>query len=123
MRDICHLYRHEPALYEKQFSEAGFEWHDLTHRDECVMIFRRMGEDPEEDLLIVLNMTPVVRWDWKIKIKGKSEWKEIFNSDNKKYWGTGDVYNPDIKITSLNKKENYLELNVHLPALAAIVLK
>ncbi len=123
VRDILHLYKSEPALYEKQFLVEGFEWHDLQHRNECVIVYRRKGEHPKDDLLIILNMTPVVRMNWKIQVRGKSEWKEIFNSDSKIYWGTGDVYNPDIKALVLDKKEPFLELNVHLPALGAIVLK
>jgi 1,4-alpha-glucan branching enzyme len=123
VRDILHLYKDEPALYEKQFSADGFEWVDLHHRNECVIVYRIRGEKPKDDLLIILNMTPVVRMDWKIQVKGKSDWKEIFNSDNKKYWGTGDVYNPDIKSLMIDKKEKFVEINVHLPALGAIVLK
>ncbi len=123
VKDVCHLYKNEPALYEKQFSPEGFEWHDLDHRNECVIVYRRKGGKPKDDLLIILNMTPVVRMNWKIQVKGKSSWKEIFNSDDKKYWGTGDVYNPDIAITMLDKKEKFVEVNVHLPALSAVVLK
>ena len=123
VRDILHLYKEEPALYEKQFSPEGFEWHDLNHRNECVIIYRRKGEHSKDDLLIILNMTPVVRMNWKIRVRGKTEWREIFNSDNKKYFGTGDVYNPDIKAQTIDKKEKFIEMNLHLPALGAIVLK
>ena len=90
------LYREQPALYEKQFSPDGFEWIDLSHRSQSVVVYRRKGEKPEDDVVIVLNFTPTVRRDWKIKLKGKEKWKEIFNSDWKEYWGTGDVYNPEI---------------------------
>ena len=123
VKDLCHLYKNEPALYEKQFSPEGFEWHDLDHRNECVIVYRRKGEKPKDDLLIILNMTPVVRKNWKIHVKGKSSWKEIFNSDDKKYWGTGDIYNPDISVTMVDKTEKFVEINVHLPALSAVVLK
>jgi 1,4-alpha-glucan branching enzyme len=110
-------------MYEKQFSIDGFEWIDLNHRQESVIVYRRKGIDPKNDLLVVLNLTPVVRRDWKIQAYGKKEWKEVFNSDLEKYWGTGDVFNPDIKVTPLEDSENQFELTVHLPPLAAIVLK
>lgn len=123
VRDLCLLYRNEPALYEKQFVSEGFEWIDLNHRAECVIVFRRKGKNSKDDLVIILNMTPVVRWDWKLQLSGKDSWKEIFNSDHKKYWGTGDVFNPDPTINLLDKEKKQLEITVHLPALAAIVLK
>lgn len=123
VKALCELYSSEPALYEKQFDRDGFEWVDLNHRDECVICYKRKGNKAKDDVLIILNMTPVVRMNWKVRVHGKDEWKEIFNSDEKKYWGTGDVYNPDIAVKIIDKKEPLAELTVHLPALSAIVLK
>lgn len=123
VRDLNNLLRGEPALYENQFNIYGFEWVDLNHPAECVVAYRRKGKDPANDLLIILNLTPVVRTDWKVYTYGKSKWREIFNSDDKKYWGTGNIYNPEILTTSLDKNDNMYEINVHLPPLGAIVLK
>jgi 1,4-alpha-glucan branching enzyme len=123
LKDLCGLYRNEPALHQLQFDMGGFEWIDLGHREESVIVFRRKGKDPADDVLMVLNMTPEVRNDWKIEVRGKAEWKEIFNSDDKKYWGTGNVFNPEPLITVKNKKEMICELTVHLPPLAGIILK
>ena len=121
--DLNKLLRSEPALYEKQFSMGGFEWVDLNHRQECVIVFRRLGLKPENDLLIILNMTPTVHRDWKVYANGKQSWTEIFNSDLKKYWGTGNVFNPDIQTKLVDKNESRYEINVHLPPLGAIVLR
>jgi 1,4-alpha-glucan branching enzyme len=123
VRDLNKLLRNEPAMYENQFNIYGFEWVDLNHPAECVVVYRRKGKDPENDLLIILNLTPVARYDWKVYTHGKSQWREIFNSDAKHYWGTGDVFNPEIITTPLEKNDNMYEINVHLPPLGAIVLK
>ncbi len=121
--DLNKLLRDEPALYENQFTVYGFEWIDLNHRAESVIVYRRKGEKPKNDLLIILNLTPEVRRDWKVYANGKSEWTEIFNSDAKKYWGTGNVFNPEILTTLVDKKEKRYEINLHLPPLGVIVLK
>jgi len=117
------LLREEPALYKNQFNIYGFEWVDLNHRAESVIVYRRKGETEEDDLLVVLNMTPVVRNDWDIYIQDKTYSKEIFNSDDKKYWGTGDVYNPDIRCELVDEESNTYKITVNLPPLAGIVLK
>ncbi|MEI9807694.1 MAG: hypothetical protein WDO16_07355 [Bacteroidota bacterium] len=39
--DLNQLLRNEPALYENQFNIHGFEWIDLNHREESVIVFRR----------------------------------------------------------------------------------
>ena len=72
-------------LYEKQFEPEGFEWVDLNHRSESVIVYKRKGKKHKDDVLVILNMTPVVRHDWEIYAHGKSEWKEIFNSDERIY--------------------------------------
>ena len=123
VRDLCHLLRAEPALYQKQFAAGGFEWVDLDHRPESVIAYRRKGLDPADDIIVILNMTPVVRPNWKLYTYGKKAWKEIFNSDDKKYWGTGDVYNPALVVVPVDKNPYLSEINIHLPALGAVVLK
>lgn len=121
--NLNELYKTEPALFQLQFSPEGFEWIDLSHREEGVIAYRRKGKKAKDDLLIILNLTTVVRRDWKVTIDGKAKWKEIYNSDEKKYWGTGETYNPAIVCTLIDKDPKTYELNVHLPPLAAIVLK
>lgn len=123
VRDLCHLLKAEPALYQQQFMAGGFEWVDLNHRPESVVAYRRKGLSAAEDIIVILNMTPVVRLNWKLHTYGKKAWKEIFNSDDKKYWGTGDVYNPAPVVTPVDKNPYLSEINVHLPALGAVVLK
>ena len=122
VRDLNKLLRGQPALYENQFSMYGFEWVDLRHRDEGVIVYRRKGKEAANDVLIILNMTPIVRRDWKVYTREKSVWAEIFNSDDRKYWGTGDTNNPAIPVKGTGE-EGWYELTVHLPPLGAIVLK
>lgn len=123
VKDLNELYKKEPALHQLQFSPGGFEWVDLNHRSESVIAYRRKGKKPANDLLVVLNMTPVERRDWKLRVQGKSVWKEVFNSDDKKYWGTGDVFNPEPTATLVDKKNKVYEINIHLPALGGIVFR
>ncbi|HAK12917.1 MAG TPA: 1,4-alpha-glucan branching protein GlgB [Chitinophagaceae bacterium] len=123
VKQLNELYRNEPALYEKQFQPDGFEWGDLNHRSDSVVSYIRKGLKPKDDVLVILNLTPVVRNDWEVYVQGKSTWKEVFNSDRKEYWGTGDVYNPSITATLHDKASKTYLLKVHLPALSAVVLR
>ncbi len=123
VKDLNHLYATEPALYEKQFEMDGFEWIDLNHRNESVIVFKRKGKKIKDNLLIILNMTPVVHMDWKVYTSDKDEWQEVFNSDRKIYQGSGDVLNPSPTVTLVDKKNKVFEINVHLPALGAVILK
>ena len=124
VRDLNLLLRAEPALYEKQFQIGGFAWVDLNHRSESVIVYKRSTDDPEKDIIIALNLTPEPRHNWKIYNYGKSSWRELFNSDDKKYGGSGDVYNPALSSTVVNNDENgqEYEINLHLPPLGAVII-
>jgi len=123
VRDLNFLYKDEPALHKLQFDPKGFEWIDLDHRPESVMAYMRKGRNRKDDMLVILNMTPVVRHNWKFRVKGKKDWKEVFNSDSKKYWGTGNVFNPSPKVKLIDKKAGIYEINLHLPALGGVIFK
>jgi 1,4-alpha-glucan branching enzyme len=123
VKALNNLYTSLPALYEKQFEMGGFEWVNLNHRDEGVIVYKRKGKNKKNDLLIILNVTPVVRRDWKIIVSGKNSWKEIFNSDGIEFYGTGDVFNPSIEVNIVDKKTEMYEINCHLPALSAVIFQ
>ncbi|MDB5247799.1 MAG: glgB [Segetibacter sp.] len=123
VRDLNLFYSGEPAMHEKQFGYEGFEWVDLNHRKECILSYKRKGNNKEDDLLVVLNMLPEPRFDYEITVKGKINWKEVFNSDSKKYWGSGDIFNPHVRASIINKEDNMIKLTLNLPPLGGIILK
>ena len=59
-------------------------------------------------------MTPVVRNDWEVYVNGKEFTEEIFNSDDKKYWGTGDVFNPHVRTELVDEEQKMYKLNSEL---------
>lgn len=120
---LNHLLTANPALYELQFDPAGFEWVDLSHRAESVIAFKRKGRKKGSELLVLLNLTPVVRDNWILELQGHLFKKEIFNSNALEFGGTGDVFNPAIAPVVINKKEKIYQLTIQLPALGAIILK
>jgi 1,4-alpha-glucan branching enzyme len=117
------LLQQEAALHQNQFNQKGFEWVDLNHRQESVISFKRKGKKRADDLLIILNLTPVVRNDWEIITTGKPYIQEIFNSDEKNYGGSANVFNPEIRCKMLDANQKTYRLLVNLPPLAGIILK
>ncbi|MDN3581363.1 1,4-alpha-glucan branching protein GlgB [Mucilaginibacter flavus] len=123
VKALNHLYRDEPALYEKAFDFSGFEWIDGGNANDSILVYRRMGHNSKDDLVIILNMTPVPRYNYRIGVPAAGSWKEIFNSDATKLWGTG-IINYDAVKTDAEKwhgKDN--SINITIPPLAAIVFK
>ncbi|REE25542.1 1,4-alpha-glucan branching enzyme [Winogradskyella pacifica] len=93
IKDLNTLYAKEPALYQKQFDVEGFEWIDHGDAENSVFTYIRKGNEEKDDVIIACNMTPVPKENYKIGVPRKGKLKEIFNSDLKKYFGTGQYKN------------------------------
>ncbi len=89
LKDLNALYRKEPAMHEKQFSADGFEWIDYNDAENSVLVYIRHGEKPSDDIVVACNMTPIPRKQYRIGLPKSGKLKEIFNSDLKKYYGSG----------------------------------
>jgi 1,4-alpha-glucan branching enzyme len=117
------LYRDEPALYEKAFEGSGFEWIDGGNANDSVLVYTRKGVNSDNDLVIVLNMTPVVRHDFRVGVPGPSQWQEIFNSDAENFWGSGVGNAEPVKSTMVNWHGRENSISITTPPLSAIVFK
>lgn len=123
VKDLNKLYKKEPALHQKQFSPEGFEWIDHGDHENSVMSYLRKGINEKDNIIVVLNLTPVPREHYRIGLPKAGALTAIFNSDAIKYNGSGKFKNK--KITSdqkaWNARENSIELN--LPPLGMMVYK
>ncbi|RNC88578.1 MAG: 1,4-alpha-glucan branching protein GlgB [Allomuricauda sp.] len=122
LKDLNALYKKEPALYEKQFSQEGFEWIDYGDGENSVLTYIRKGHDAENDLIIACNMTPVPRENYRIGVPKTKQLKLLFNSDNTKYGGSGiGKKTAKPSKTELHGRAN--SIVVDLPPLGVLVYK
>jgi len=89
IKALNNIYKTEPALYELSFEENGFEWIDIQDGANSVISFIRKGLSPEEMVLVVCNFTPLTRDNYRVGVPAPGEWKEIFNSDDNGFSGSG----------------------------------
>ncbi len=122
VKDLNHLYKNAPALYEKQFSPEGFQWIDYSDHENSILTYLRKGHDGDNDLIIACNFTPVTRENYRIGIPKKGKIKEILNSDDKKYGGGGNL-NTSIKSTTQASHGHKKSIEVTIPPLGIIILK
>lgn len=123
VKNLNKLYKKEPALYQKQFSHEGFEWIDHGDHQNSVMTYIRKGKNEKDNVIVVLNLTPIPRENYRIGIPKAGTLKEIFNSDAKKYSGSGCFKNKNLtsEVREWNGREHSLELD--LPPLAMMAFK
>src|SRR5690606_4531566 len=122
IKALNHLYRTEPALYEHSFSPEGFEWLERGDNDRSVLVYTRKGNDPDDELVILLNLTPVVHYYYRCGLPSPGEWRVLFNSDEPRYYGSG-VEQPKVGAEAIRWMNKPWSANLTLPPLAGLVLK
>jgi 1,4-alpha-glucan branching enzyme len=88
VRDLNRLYRTIPALHELDCEDAGFEWLVMHDAERSVFAWLRKGRQTHERCLVVVNFTPEVYRDYRIKVPFSGTWREILNSDSALYGGS-----------------------------------
>jgi len=122
VRQLNRLYRTEPALYEKAFAGDGFEWLEHGDRDRSVFAYVRKGHDRRNDLVVVLNLTPVVRENYRLGVPSAGKWEVLLNSDGTDFYGSG-VACPDARSETIPWMGREDSIAITLPPLGGLVLR
>ena len=120
--ELNSLYKNEPALWKFAFEPQGFQWIDYSDRENSVMAFMRFSDRQEDQLVVVINFTPIVRFQYHIGVPQPGEWKEIFNNDDLRYGGSG-VCNGTLTTTGQPFHGQAQSLSLTLPPLALTIFK
>jgi 1,4-alpha-glucan branching enzyme len=88
VRDLNGVLRDEPALHEVDFEPAGFEWLDADNAELGVVAFERRGRSGRP-VVVVCNVTPVPRPQYRVGVAQPGRWRELLNSDADGYGGSG----------------------------------
>ena len=123
LKNLNHLYINEPALHQNEFLPEGFEWIDGSNSDQCILIFMRKGLNTDDKVIVAMNFTPVPRQNYRIGVPSEGRWKEILNSDDKKFGGGGMGNLQPVQSDSLTWHGQPFSVNLVLPPLAVIFLK
>src|SRR6476661_8304043 len=119
IRDLNRLYREVPALYELDCDPTGFEWLVMHDADRSVFAWLRKGHETSERCVVVVNFTPQVYRDYRVRVPFAGKWREVLNTDAAIYGG-GDVGNRG-SVTTLDEGSTP-EVSLVIPPLAAIFL-
>jgi 1,4-alpha-glucan branching enzyme len=121
--DLNRVYREQPALHEVDFEGHGFEWIDCQSADDSVLAFLRKAKDPADQVLVVINFTPVVREHHRVGVPGPGWYQEIFNSDSEHYAGSNVGNYPGRTAEQIDWHGREWSIDMRLPPLATVMFK
>ncbi|WP_326728470.1 1,4-alpha-glucan branching enzyme [Streptomyces phaeochromogenes] len=123
VRDLNTVYRHAPALWERDIDPSGFAWIAGDAVEDNVFAFLRHAADGSP-LLSVSNFSPVVRHEYRLGVPDDvPAWHEVLNTDVGRYGGA-DVTNPDpVKPDAQPWHGRAASIRLTLPPLATVWLR
>jgi 1,4-alpha-glucan branching enzyme len=123
VRDLNRVYTSEPALHELDFDWQGFEWIDFHDWEGSIVSFIRRGRRHGEEVIAVLNFTPVPRPGYLVGVPGPGFYREIINTDSS-YYGGGNLGNAGgLRAEPETAHGRPWSLKIELPPLALVLFK
>jgi len=124
VRDSNRVYSRLGEFHETDFIYTGFEWVDFKDSEQSIISFtRKSGTDWENFSLVVCNMTPVPRFNYRVGVPLPGFYKELLNSDAKEYGGSGVGNLGGVNSEEIPWHGRPNSLRLALPPLAILVLK
>ncbi len=123
VKDLNLLYKNEPALFELDFDDNGFEWVDFSDSEKSIISFIRKSSTTNEFVLVVCNLTPIPYQNYRIGVPVAGSWQEILNSDAKVYGGSGQGNMGGVETEPIPAHGKHQSISLTLPPLGIIIFK
>jgi 1,4-alpha-glucan branching enzyme len=117
--DLGRLYHATPALWRSECEPQGFEWIDCSDRDQSIVAWVR--RDGDDHVVVVLNMTPVPRDDYRIGAPAAGRYVLKLSTDDARYGGSSYATPASIETEPVSCHGRERSLCLSLPPLAAVV--
>jgi 1,4-alpha-glucan branching enzyme len=123
VRDLNRYYRSQPALFEVDFESEGFQWVVASDAHNSVLAFLRMPRNGSSVVLVVCNLTPVPREQYRLGVPHAGFWREALNSDATAYGGSGMGNYGGVNTLPESSHGHPQSLCLTLPPLATLLLE
>ena len=102
VKELLKLYKKYPALYASDQNPQGFEWINADDAARSVYSFVRWSPTGRNNLLFVINYTPVARDDYMVGVPKRKQYKLILNSKEPEFGG--DVHKEQLVYRAVKKE-------------------
>ena len=121
VKELLQIYRKYPCLYENDNSWAGFEWLNCDDKDRSVYSFFRKSENGKNELLFILNMTPMEWENYVVGVPKKKKYKLLLSSDDTRFAGNGNVIPKELAAEAKPCNNKKYSITFDLPPYTAAI--
>lgn len=123
VKELLHLYKSNKCLYEYDCWPEGFEWINADDGDRSIFSFVRHSASGKNNMLFVINFTPVERPDYRVGTTCRRKHTLVLNSDDKKFGGKGKRRPKEYKPAKKECDGRKYSIQYKLPAYGVAVFK
>lgn len=123
MQELNQVYQKEKALWELDHEHEGFRWIEADDYEQSVISFIRSSENSAQQLIILLNFTPIPRDNYRVGVPGPGEYELLLNSDQKVFGGSDYETAARVKAEEIPFHGFEYSISINLPPLAGMYLK
>lgn len=123
VKELLHLYKSNKCLYEYDCWPEGFEWINADDGDRSIFSFVRHSASGKNNMLFVINFTPVERPDYRVGTTCRRKHTLVLNSDDKKFGGKGKRRPKEYKPVKKECDGRKYSIQYKLPAYGVAVFK
>ena len=121
VRELNHVYKDTAPLYQLDQWPEGFEWLVADDGNNSVFVFERRDREGNR-VIVISNFTPVVREGYRFGVNSAGEYREILNSDDLYYKGSGVSVGATVETEEVWSHGKPNSLSVTVPPLATVYL-
>ena len=121
VRELNHVYKDTAPLYQLDQWPEGFEWLVADDGNNSVFVFERRDREGNR-VIVISNFTPVVREGYRFGVNSAGEYREILNSDDLHYKGSGVSVGATVETEEVWSHGKPNSLSVTVPPLATVYL-
>jgi 1,4-alpha-glucan branching enzyme len=120
VKTLNHFYKEENSLWERDHEAEGFQWIDPHDYSQSIVSFIRRGKTEKDFIVILVNFTPLVRENYKIGVPASGYYKEVLNSDEEIFGGSGQKNTNLIEAKKIPWHNQSYSIEIKVPPLAII---
>lgn len=122
VRELNRLYASRSSLHYYDCDGRGFEWIDCTDADQSVIAWYRRADDAPATIT-VMNLTPVIRNDYRLGVDHAGAYQELLNTDDTRFGGSGQQNDEHrLRAEEVPAHGRPASLSLMLPPLSALVI-
>ena len=123
VKSLNETYTHHGAFFHNDSDESGFEWIEADDNHNSVFVFLRKSASTGRKLLVISNLTPVVRHNYRVGCAEVGRYRELINTDDAYFGGTNLRNSHIIYTQNFPWQHRNYSIEIDLPALSTLIFE